>query len=192
MKMFSAFLSLLLMCGCEISVSTAPVGERPLNIAAEQKAWEGHWALHLIQDDEAAVPVSVAVPDASNGVLKVTLTVPDDDHKGNFKSETYVVLLRKGGGWTFANVEIKDEKNTNHPPCYAWGRLKKTERSACLWWSEQKLLDPLVKEGKVPAYDQGNSDVLGVFTSNHIAQITSETNGVLFKWDMPFIFMRLD
>lgn len=103
------------------------------------------------------------------------------------------MYLKKVGDWTLASVELRNEKKTNEPPAYAWGRLKKSERMAYLWWARQKALDPLVKSGKIPAYEPGSDgQVLGAFTAAQVAEITCETNGVLYMWAEPLLFMRAD
>lgn len=192
MKRLTMLLLMGVLCGCEISLSRAPVGEAPLNIADETEAWEGFWVCRAPDDGKDSTgPVMVTVQDATNGVLKVEVLGPEDKDKDDPKK--YTVYLKKGGDWTLASVELLDEKKTNEPPAYAWGRLKKSERMAYLWWARKKALDPLVKSGKIPAYEpDGKDEVLGAFNAAQVAEVTCETNGVLYMWGEPLLFMRAD
>lgn len=192
MKAMITLILMSLLCGCEISVSRAPVGETPLSIADETESWEGFWVCRTMDDGkDSAGPVSVTVKDATNGVLTVEMLGPegkdDDDQK------RFTVYLRDAGDWTLASVELRNEKKTNEPPAYAWGRLEKRERMAYLWWADKKALEPLVKSGKVPAYEPGGKDdVLGAFNAAQVSEVTCETNGVLYKWAEPMLFIRPD
>ncbi len=181
-----------LLCGCEISISRAPVGEPPLNIAEETEAWEGFWICRTTDDGQgSAGPTVVTVKDATNGVLTVEMLGSEEDKDDDQKK--FTVYLREAGSWTLASVELRNEKKTNEPPAYAWGRLKKSERMAYLWWADKKLLEPLVRSGKIPAYEPGGKDeVLGAFNAAQVDEITCETNGVLYQWDAPMLFVRPD
>ena len=197
MKMILVAAGLLLLCGCEISISKYPVGEEPVNIADEKSEWEGFWTMRSADDDDV-MPVAVSAVDASNGVIKVWLWGKDDGNKrGGMAQKEYTVYLRKAGGWVLANAAFRDDKeedaNTNKPPMYAWGRLEKGARTACLWWANKRVIDELIEAGKWPAYEKADKeDVIGKLSPEHLALITSPTNRVVFDWDKPWIFVRQD
>jgi len=190
----------LLFSGCEISVCKAPVGDTPLDITKETEAWEGFWNLYASAGNVCSIgkgetlPVVVHVRDASNGVLRVHLDYPDDMTKGVEPKlpSFYDVYLRKAGDWILASVDISFLSGTNGPSCFAWGRVKKGKRVAYLWWASKSMLDKLQEEGKAPQYVPKNSDILEAFNSNHVAQVTSGTNGVPFLWDTPWLFIKQD
>lgn len=188
MRTVLALLAVCVLCGCEISVSKAPVGKLPLNISKEQAEWNGLWVIRQPADNDDAAAAYVQVSDATNGILKVSLP---ETEKETLKTETYTVFLRQVGASTIVSVEVKNKESaTNALVGYAWGLLEKSPRAACLWWADRKALEPLVEAGKVPAYEPGTRDLLGEFSSNHLDQITCGTNGVLFLWKEPLFFVR--
>lgn len=188
MKTALALFAVCVLCGCEISVSKAPVGKLPLNICKEQAEWEGLWLARNPADTDDAGAVYVQVLDATNGVLKVI--IPEVE-KETLETNTYTVFLRQVDACTLVSVEFKNkEPETNAPVSYAWGLLEKSPRSACLWWADRKALEPLVNAGKLPAEEPGQHGLLGEFSSNHLAEVTCGTNGVLYRWKEPMFFMR--
>ena len=46
---------LALLCGCAAVYVTQPIGEKPSNLSAEEKAWDGTWV-----HENGALTVSVA------------------------------------------------------------------------------------------------------------------------------------
>jgi hypothetical protein len=167
----------ILFCGCSAVYSSRPIGDKPMNIQSKQDEWEGTWT----HKDGA---MTIKVVDGSNGVLKVGWV--KDDH-GDLKCETADVYLLDSGGWTFASIRDQDETNKNR---YIWARIKKEERSAILWGPDVNKFKALVRAGKIPGAVDGSDVVLGNLASNHLEVITSETNGVLFYWDEPFVLIK--
>lgn len=198
--------AVLLLGGCSVSISKAPVGDAPLDITEVAEEWEGLWNLYVSDDDdvcsvgkEAVTPVSVEVRDASNGVLRVVITEfaahneMEKDDQSNLPV-AYDVYLRRSGDWVFASIDLKDMEKTNSPPSFAWGRLRKGKRVAHLWWASERVLREWQDEGKAPpdVPDSSANTVLEAFNSNHVAQVTSGTNGVPFLWDTPWLFIKQD
>lgn len=187
MRTVLSLLAVCALCGCEVSVSKAPVGKQRENISNEEAEWEGLWLVRSPACDDVD-SVNVKIADAANGVLKVSVS---ENMKKELGSESFTVFLRRAGASMIVSAEVKNhETETNAPVFYAWGLFKKSPRAACLWLPDQKALEPLIEAGKLPAYEPGSRGVLGEFSSSHLAQITSETNGVLFRWKEPLLFMR--
>jgi len=177
MKQILTACILIVLCGCNAVYSPRPIGEKPTNIQSKQDEWEGTWT----HTDGA---MTVKVVDGSNGVLKVGWV--QDDH-GDLKYESADVYLRDSGGWTFASIKPQEETNQNR---YVWARVEKKERMAILWKPDANKFKTLVREGKIPGCADGSDVVLGNLASNHLALITSETNGVLFNWDEPLVLFK--
>jgi hypothetical protein len=177
MKHILVLCAAILVGGCSAVYSPVPVGDKPTNIERAQTEWEGTW----MHTDGA---MTVKVMDGSNGVLKVGWI---QDEQGDLKHETASVFLRDGGGWTFASIKPQGETNENR---YTWARIEKKERLAILWGPDVKKFKTLVRDGMIPGKVDGSDVVLGSLASNHLALITSETNGVLFNWDEPFVLIK--
>ncbi|MBM4142681.1 MAG: hypothetical protein FJ225_03675 [Lentisphaerae bacterium] len=167
----------ILAGGCSAVYSPVPLGDKPVNIEGERGEWEGTW-MH------ADGAMTVKVMDGPNGVLKVGWI---EDKQDDLKHETASVFLRNGAGWTFASIRPQDETNENR---YVWARIEKKARLAILWGPDVKKFKALVQDGRLPGEVDGSDVVLGSLTSNHLALIASETNGVLFYWDEPFVLIK--
>jgi hypothetical protein len=178
MKRFSALIAAGVLCGCSVIYTTQPVGDKPANIQSQQAEWEGTW----VHPDGA---LTVRVMDGSNGVLKVGWMDKDGD---GLKSETADLYLRQHGDWMFANLRPNDKDQTNG---YIWARIKKQDRLAILWGPDTAKFKQLVEDGKLPGTTNGSNVALGTLSSNQLDLITSDTNGVLFDWDEPFILIKM-
>ncbi len=168
----------ILFCGCSAVYSPYLIGETPTNIEEEKSKWEGTW-LH------ADGSVTVKVLNASKGILKIGWV--DTEQRG-LKYEEANVFLRDGGGWTFANFEAPDESNEIF---YVWARIKHEENQVILWVPDEEKFGDLVEAEQLPGEVDGSDVRLEKLTPQHIDLITAETNGILFKWDEPMVFIKL-
>ena len=184
MKSMLMLLLLFVAGGC--AVVREPVGDKPLNIQAERDAWEGVWLM------DGQIPVTVKVFDGSNGVLQVGWIQDDDD--GNMELKTAAVHLREGGGWTFATlipVGYEDD-------IFLWGRMVRNERQCVVWLPSVGRIRSLVDKGLLPGDDGESPDgtskpgvELGTLGPDHLKLLTSDTHGVLFDWEPPFVFNKV-
>lgn len=177
MKHVSSLCIVMIFCGCSAVYNSQLIGERPTDIGSEKDEWEGTWT----HSDGA---MAVTVVDGSNGVLKVGWVEVKD---GDMKCESADVYLRGSGSWTFANIKPQEESNQDH---YVWARIERKERQAILWAPDVRKFKALVQQGKLPGSVDAGDVILGNLESNHLEMITSETNGVLFDWDEPFILIK--
>ena len=194
LKHLSLTMAVLLLCGCGVVVSPRPIGDSPLNIQEQISEWEGIWL-----SSEGAVAIKVA--DATNGIIEYSFGGTNQGG-GNFESGS--VLLREGGGWTFANYEVVDGTNSLG---YLWGKIAKSPRQILLWPPDSEKIEALVESGQLPGTIEypkdkrtgqpvkgplslGKAITLGDLTSEHLQVITSETNGPMINWQNPMTLIK--
>ncbi len=180
---------LFLLCGCGTVYSPVPVGE-PVDLSGEVEKWEGIW----MQDGEASFKVKVL--DAERGLLRITSVDPEED-------EVMDLLITGHGDWMFANLPHNwEEKNVKATEAerYIWGRLVKDNHTALVWVPDDGKFVELVKAGVLPGTVDARgstrpitpSDVhLDPLNADHLDRIASETNGLLFIWHSPMVFMKM-
>lgn len=161
--------------GCGMVYTTQPIGENPYLI--EKETWEGTWT-----NGENFLTINVL--DEKNGLFQIAWI---EDDQNPIKLESCKVHLLESGDWVFGSIQDKD-----NPKRYIWGRIKKNERQIVVWLPDPEKFKTLVGEGRLPGKIGDNEVVLGNLTSKHLKLITSEMEGVLFEWDEPIIFRRLN
>ncbi len=96
-------------------------------------------------------------------------------------------VLRDAGDWTFASFKPRGEEGEKQ---YAWARVRKEERQVILWRPNEDKFKVLVEEGRLPGMVDGSVVVLDTLAPDHLDLIRSETHGVLFVWDKPFVLLK--
>ena len=165
------------LCGCSAVYSTRPIGDRPADLGRDKAEWEGTW----VYSDGA---VSVLVADGTNGILRIAWIDKDNDE---FKLKSQDVYLRTFGDWTFASLKDVDHADENR---YVWARIRKKDSHILLWAPNVPAFRAMIENGRLPGTTNGSDLIVGNLSSNHLALITSETNGFLFGWDDPLVFSR--
>lgn len=176
MKIFLLLTFTVLLAGCSAVYTATPIGDTPLNIEESKDEWSGKWG-----NSEA---ITATVIDGSNGVLRIGWI---EEKHGELKLETALVYLRSAGNWTFANLLSETDTNETR---YVWGRIKKEDGGVVIWTPDVDKFTKLVQDGTLPGTTGKYEVVLGELSSNHLAVITSETNGVLFDWDEPMVLIK--
>lgn len=180
----------LLLCGCGTVYSPVPVGE-PVDLSGEVEKWEGTW----MQDGE--VSFTVKVLDAKRGFLQASSVDPEED-------EVIDVWITGHDDWMFVNLagtwgEVDEEEDKTKK--YTWGRIVKEDRVALVYVPDDRKFVELVRAGVLPGTvgdggdpkPGGRPDVhLDVLDSSHLDRIVSKTNDLLFVWDDPMVYMRVD
>ncbi len=165
----------LVLAGCDHVSSKYPVGSSPL--AVEEEDWQGTW-LHA---DGAII---LRVVDSELGLLEAAWV---EEKGGEFVLETVRVHLRQHGGWTFASFAGVEDL-----PDFLWSRLEREGRETFLWWPRPDEFQRLVEAGLLPGEVGEDSDVtLDRLGDEQLAILISEEDGVLFDWDEPMTFRRL-
>lgn len=177
MKQLLLTVIVAILAGCSAVYTPVPIGDQPVNIEDSRDAWNGTW----VCDGE---PLTVVVTDGSNGVLRIGWI---EENHGELRLETALVNLRSTGDWTFANYRSESDTNETR---YVWGRIEKKEREVIVWAPDVEKFAALVQNGILPGSTGEYEVVLGELSSNHLAVITSETNGVLFNWKEPMVFIK--
>jgi hypothetical protein len=167
----------MLLTGCSAVYTPVPIGDKPVDIEASQDEWNGTW----ICDDAA---ITATVIDGSNGVLRVGWI---EENKGTLKLETALVMLRSASDCIFANLKMESDTNETR---YIWARIKKTEREVVYWAPDVDKFAELVQNGTLPGCTGKYEIVLGELSTNHLALITSKTNGILFDWEDPMVLIK--
>jgi hypothetical protein len=176
-KLMSLLLGLGLALGCRAVYVTEPVGEKPVELKAEE--WEGTWKIVGKDDGFYAVRVT----DAKAGRLEIAGI---DTEKEGFKLETFQALIRQHKDWQFLNVKDKDK-----PEYYTWCRIKNEGKQAIVWVPDMGKIEALIKNGKLPGKTLDKNDLLlGPLTAKHLDLLTTDSQGVLLDWEEPTILLR--
>ena len=184
MRLCACALALALLGGCRAVYVSQPIGDAPEDIQADAADWEGSWL------GPEGMTLTVHVADGTNGFLNVGYV---ESSKEGLKVESFNVYLRScAKEWTFASMLPASETNETR---YLWGRIKKDDRMIILWPPDVSKFDDLVTRGCLPGTvsnaTHSTSVYLGSLGTNHLDLIRSETNGVLFVWDQPLVFLKL-
>lgn len=165
----------MILAGCDYVSSVHPVGDAPLTV--DEAEWEGTW-LH------ADGPLTVRVADGQQGLLEVAWVEEED---GAFVLESIDVHLRQFGDWTFASFSGVEDA-----PDLLWSRLVRDEEQVFLWWPRPEEFKRLVEAGLLPGKIEDDNVELAQLEAEHLAIIVSEEHGMLFEWDDPMTFNRLE
>ncbi len=146
---------------------------------SKEEDWKGVWL-----NKEATV--SIKVVDGCNGLIKIAWV----DWKDNeAKLECFEVQLRKSEKWVFGNVKDPDGNSKN---LYLWAPIKLSGDMLIYWRPIAEKFKELGKSGKLPCREEGKSDcILGDLSPEHLKIITSQSEGPLFDWEDPFVFVRI-
>lgn len=168
-----------LLAACDVVLSTHPVGNEPVTLAAEE--WQGTW----ITDDGA---ITLVVPDGPPGRLQLAWI----EVKNEPELQTALVHVRSTGGWLFGSFEDEEAEKGQELARYIWGRLVKDEGTILFWLPREERFRELVEAGVLPGEVDEDGDVLlAKLGPQHLAIIASEDRGALFEWDDPTILRRL-
>lgn len=163
------------MSGCSAVYSIDPIGEKPHPV--KQDDWKGVWI-----SNEGAV--SFKVIDAEKGLIKVAWV----EWKGHeAKLESYEIQLRESEKWVFANVR----DDANGKLWYLWGPIKHQGDQILAWRPDVGKFKALGKNGKLPSREDGNDIFLEHLTPEQLEVITSQSEGVLYEWNDPLVFIRI-
>ena len=193
-KHLALILTVIFLCGCGIVSSSLHIGDSPANIQDQISEWDGIWL-------SSEGVVAIKVTDATNGIIQYSFCETNQGG-GNFESGS--VLLREGGGWTFANYEVVDGTNSLG---YLWGKIDKSPRQILLWPPDSEKIEALVESGQLPGTIEypkdkrtgqsvkgplslGKAITLGNLTAEHLQVITSETNGPMVDWQNPMTLIK--
>lgn len=163
------------MSGCSAVYSIDPVGEKPYPVKEED--WKGVWISN-------GAAVTFKVIDAEKGLVKVAW-VEWKDHEA--KLESYEIQLRESEKWIFANVR----DDANGKPRFFWGPIKQEENQILAWRPDVAKFKALGKNGKLPSREDDNDIFLDHLTPEQLKVITSQSEGVLFEWNDPLVFIRI-
>jgi len=161
-----------LIVGCATVYVTAPVGEKPVALDADE--WNGAWS----HGDRA---VRLKVTDAAKGTLEAILEEKD-------KPQAFDVFLRQVNDWTMASLRQQDDDHGR----YSWGRLKKHEDRITLWGPNLTEIRKLVEKDVLPgSVDEEGNVSLGLLTARHLDILTSDEYGLLVDWEHPIVLYRV-
>jgi hypothetical protein len=174
---FISVLLLFLLTGCANVFSTQPIGDKPYQIKEED--WKGVWF-------NKDATVSIKVVDGCNGVIKIAWVEWKDNEA---KLEYYEVQLRQFEKWVFGNVKDTD---VNGKGLYLWAPIKLSGDQLIYWRPNAEKFRALGKNGKLPCREEGKTDcILGDLSPDHLKIMTSQTEGLLYEWDEPVVFVRI-
>jgi hypothetical protein len=175
-------LTSILLSSCASVVSKTIIGDKPAELKAED--WEGTW----MSSDKHVV--HIRVKDAVNDVLEVAWVEEKDKH---FVLESHEMILRKHGGWYWANMKEGDDGT------YFFGRVTKPKDDQILGWSASapgfveavrasKIKGELMK--KPDGQESGSVLLEGLSEAELKAIEQDEVKGV-FVWDHPLVLMKV-
>lgn len=178
------FVSALLLClwGCDSVTSTALVGEKAVNLVAEE--WDGTWL-------SAEGAVTLKVLDAKQGKLRAAWI---EDSGGELKMETWLVQIRSSGAWNFANVRDDDDDDDGDQEIeerYLFTRVKKDSHQILFWMPDSDAFSAAVKAGQLPGEISDSNVRLAALNADHLEVIKSEKGPTLFDWDEPWVLLRV-
>jgi hypothetical protein len=177
-KMAAILASALFLCHCSNVTTPYPLGERDLQIQAEE--WEGLW----LSADGGVVVLKVVDP--STGSLDAYWL---DEESGTPVLRRSPARLRESHGWVFGSVPEEESDGGTEPVDYVWARVVKNEETITFWIPDVEKFRRLVEEGRLPGTASGNVE-LGTLEPSHYERITSEAGEVLFEWEEPVLLRR--
>jgi hypothetical protein len=159
--------------GCDSVTSSHPVGEKAALIDVAD--WEGQWCFP--QQSDGALVIEVT----NHQQARLKLTTVTDDGKAIPASTGF---LRSVGADSFLSI------STNGMD-YFWFRVENRQDSIVVWLPDASKFRQLVKAGALPGRSTDGVVKLQKLSSQHIALITSEEEGVLFDWKNPWVLHRV-
>jgi hypothetical protein len=178
-----ALLPSLLLGACV--TASAPVGSQPHQLDPDD--WAGTWSV----PGESSLTVRVA--DARAGLLDVAWVSEGPD---GLEVERVALHVREHGGWLFASYEDAEE-----PGYFVWGRVRLDDDVLLGWFPDREKIRRLVEDSVLPGDPQpveaderrviAPGVILGPLTDEHLDVLASETHGVLYDWDEPFVAIRV-
>lgn len=162
-------------CGCSAVYTQEPVGQKPFDLSRERAEWEGAW-----QHNDGVV--SVAVKDASNGVLEIGWVDRDDN---GMKLLAGDVFLRTIEGSTFVSLRMRDDAEAKG---FLWGRIQRRGKTVLVWAPDKSEFEKRVEEGAFPGTTNGSDLVLGALDTNHLSSVARDDG--LFEWKEPLVFWK--
>ncbi len=166
------FFVLMLALGCESVTSRYAVGQRPAVIISEE--WNGEWS----PDCSGEEVLRIEVKDKDKGIIRVQQIKSDT---GNL--EELDCYLYTAGDWMFGNAAYKSE-------LYPF-RIRNVEGSRIfVWFPDFNKFKALVEKGLLPGEVHEGEVSLDLLKPEHLELITSEKEGVLFRWGEPEVLIR--
>ncbi len=167
----------LLLWGCSEVTSSAPIGEKPLVLDAEE--WNGTWII-----DEYAI--TFLVEDAEQGRLQIAWV---EASESNLKMSTELVHFRTSGKWVFANTLDGDASGGEER--YVFLRVEKDEDQIFLWGPDAIQFTEAVEAGRLPGEIDGKDVHLSALSASHVEVIKSDSDQVMFIWGGPVVLQRI-
>ena len=164
-----------LSVGCSAVFTQEPFGQKPFDLTGERAEWEGTW-----QHNDGVV--SVAVKDASNGVLEIGWVDRDDNGMRLLAGDLF---LRTAEGATFGSLRMRDDPEAKG---FLWGRIQRRGKTVLVWAPNKSEFDKRVDEGAFPGMTNGSDLVLGALETNHLSFIARDDG--LFEWKEPLMFWK--
>jgi hypothetical protein len=174
-----AVLASALLCRCSTVTTPYAVGERDLQINAEE--WEGLW----LGADGGVVVLKVI--DSATGSLDAFWL---DEESGTPVLRRSAARLRESHGWIFGSVPDEVDDDGTEPPEFVWARVVNDRETLTLWSPDVEKFKRLVEEGRLPG-TASSSVELGTLEPSHYELITSDAEGVLFDWEEPIVLRRV-
>lgn len=169
----------LLAVGCVPSRSSAPIGQKPAVIKAED--WNGSWR------GPGSQQFKVHVLDATEGALRFAwLDVDSNQIQVNQRE----LLLRAEGSAILFNFWDA----TDNPRWYQVGRVVNTGQSITAWGFRPDALRPLVDAGSVKASFSTNQSRVEVEITGGFDRLARELAGpqgwLLLDLENPLVFIK--
>ncbi len=84
---------------------------------------------------------------------------------------------------------VRDDANGK--PWYFWGPIKREENQILAWRPDVAKFKALGKNCKLPSRVDDNDIFLDYLTPEQLKVITSQSEGVLYEWNDPLVFIRI-
>lgn len=213
MRSFVAFVFAALVAGCSGVFVAEPIGEKPLNLKDDEDALNGTW----VNPELPALDVKVEV--ATNGLLRVRYIEENelqeyDVYLRRGGGQTFASARQRGQTNTNDFIWFRFEKSERmvvlwmpdtlkfarltdagvFPGCVHNERIPRTiSYSATFGAGEDVTAEKLFANAVTNDYHASDNLVVDLknLTTNHLALIASEQQGVLFDWKNPIVFFKL-
>lgn len=169
---------LLIVCGCSIVASKAPVGEAP--VVVDAKGWNGAWYT------PGGGYCVLQVKNEREGILQLAWIENDKE----LKYQSGEVLIRKSGNVSFASTKETQEK-TVADVVYVWARIKKEKNMILIWLPNEEKFKTLIETNILPGEIKNGMTILGDLKPEHMKVITSEAKCPLFDWERPLVLIKM-
>lgn len=170
---------LLIVCGCSIVASKAPVGQVP--VVVDEKGWNGTW---YNPDGTYCV---LQVRNEHEGILQLAWIENDKE----LKYQSGEVFIRKSGNVLFVSTKETQEK-TGADVVYVWARIKKERNMILIWLPDEEKFRKLIEAHILPGEIKNGMTILGDLKPEHMKAITSEEKGLLFDWERPLVLIKVN